>query len=151
MESSRGVLSPPFSSLYAMMSSSDGSTISLTLTPLPVLMTWLLPPRCAPACGPLCVLLTPSVTPPVSAYQSAFRRLSHVSRVLAYNVFVITKLSYLVKFLHISFSQRSKSCTERVVKARARRLILPVRGAYHYPFLVASSDLTSPAPPIKDA
>ena len=86
-----------------------------------------------------------------TTYHSAFRTFSHASRVLAYNVFVITKLSYLVKFFHIPFSQRSTACTEGVVRARARQLILPVRGAYHYPFLVASPDLASPAPPIRDA
>ena len=86
-----------------------------------------------------------------TSYRTAFRTLSHASRVLAYNVFVITKISYLIKFFHIPFSQKATACSEGVIKARARQLILPVRGAYHYPFLVASPDLASPAPPLRDA
>ena len=94
---------------------------------------------------------TKALSDRATTYHSAFRTLSHASRVLAYNVFVITKLSYLVKFFHIPFSQSPTACAEGVVKARARQLILPVRAAYHYPFLVVSPDLASPAPPVRDA
>jgi ribonuclease HI len=77
--------------------------------------------------------------------------LSHASRVLAYNTFIITKVSYLVKFFHIPFSQRPSAGAEGIIKAQARSLLLPVRAAYHYQFLVAPPSITSPGPPITDA
>ena len=85
------------------------------------------------------------------AYRPSFRRLAHASRVLAYNTFIITKISYLVKFFHIPFSLRASTCVEGKIKDHVRKLVLPVRAAYHYPFLVAPTHLTSPGPPVRDA
>ena len=85
------------------------------------------------------------------AYRPSFRRLAHASRVLAYNTFVITKISYLVNFFHIPFSSRAAACVEGKIKDHARKLVLPVRAAYHYPFLIAPPDRASPGPPIRDA
>ena len=84
-------------------------------------------------------------------YLPVFRHLSHASRVLAFNVFIITKISYLVKFFHIPFTQRASACAEGTIKEQARRLILPVLGAYPYCFLIAPPHLASPGNPVRDA
>ena len=84
-------------------------------------------------------------------FRPCMRHLSHASRVLVYNTFIITKMSYLVKFFHIPFKREARACVEGRIKARAMGLLLTIRHSYSYPYLVVPDSMTSPSPPIKDA
>ena len=83
-------------------------------------------------------------------FAPAFLVLSHTHRVLAYNVYIITKISYIVKFFHIPFTERALSCVEGVIQHTARNLIIRSHTAYKYFHLVGPKGIVSPCPPTRD-
>ena len=93
---------------------------------------------------------TKSMIDRATAFHVALRSLDHKARVIAYNTFILTKLSYLMKFFHIPYTDKT-ACTEGRAKALARKLILPLPGAYHHSFLVSNPKRFSPSPPARDA
>ena len=86
-------------------------------------------------------------------FNVSIKALSHHNRVITVNVFITTKLSYLIKFFTLPFTAHAKSCAEGVVKEVVRGLILRYGGkgtAYPYCYLVTLSDQVSPGPPLRD-
>lgn len=84
-------------------------------------------------------------------YRPALRSFSHSSRIFTYNTFIITKISYLIKFFHLPFSTKASASAEGKIKARAWEILLPIRAAYHYSFLISPTSRTSPGVPARDA
>lgn len=85
-----------------------------------------------------------------ACYYSSLRPLPHHSRVQVYNTFILTKLSYLIKFFPIPYKDRSTQCTEGLARAQACRLVLPLPAAYNYSFLISPPSRCSPSPPVLD-
>jgi endonuclease/exonuclease/phosphatase family metal-dependent hydrolase len=84
-------------------------------------------------------------------YATAFRSLSHAHRVLAFNVFIITIISYLIKFYLLPYTERALGCAEGRIQQAARRLVIRSATAYKYIHLISPRNITSPCPPLRDA
>ena len=89
----------------------------------------------------------------VRSFFVAVKALSHSRKVLTYNVFIITKLTYLFKFFHLPFLAKGDGGAEGIIETQARRLLVRFANgsAYAYPFLIAPLDRVGPYPPIRDA
>ena len=83
----------------------------------------------------------------------AIKTLSHSKKVLFYNVFILTKLTYLFKFFHLPFLAKGDGGAVGIIETLARgSLVRFANGsAYAYPFLIAPPDRVGPFPPIRDA
>ena len=77
-------------------------------------------------------------------FAPAFRNFSHTHRVLAFNVFILSKLSYLLNFFNIPVTDRRLSCAVGVIEKAARTLIIRSKTAYHYFHLVGPGSIASP-------
>ena len=86
-----------------------------------------------------------------TSYISTFKTLSHAKRVLAFNVFIATKLSYHTRFFHLPYTTRRLDGAQGIVEAWASRLIIRFGSAYKYVFLISPPSLVGPGPPLRDA
>jgi hypothetical protein len=83
------------------------------------------------------------------AYHSAARCLPHDSRVLVFNTFLFTKLSYIMNFYSLPYGEGCLSAVA-VLERIARRLVINFNNAYIYEHLIQRSDRFGPSPPIRD-
>ena len=74
------------------------------------------------------------------------RSLSKTRRVMLYNVFIITILSYIMKFFPIPYTKEGKGDAESVAAAAARRLILRYGMGTDYPYVYLVSPLNTTGP-----
>ena len=84
----------------------------------------------------------------MSSMITTIKGLSHAKRVLAYNVFIVTLISYHIKFFHLPYTIASTGGAEGIIQTEARRLIRYHNGsAYSYVFLISPLDRVGPSPP----
>ena len=84
-------------------------------------------------------------------FAPSFLSFSHSHRVLAVNIYIITKISYLVKFFNIPSSELQPTYAEGAIKTAAAALIIRSKTAYPYFHLVGPKTIVSPCPPIRDS
>ena len=83
------------------------------------------------------------------AYHSAARCLPHASRVLVFNTFLFTKLSYIMNFYSLPFGEGGLSAVV-VLERVAKRLVINFNNAYIYQHLIEPPDRFGPSPPLRD-
>jgi hypothetical protein len=83
-----------------------------------------------------------------TAYYPVVRRLHHASRVTVFNVFVFSKLSYLMNFYSIPYG--NSSSVVATVERIASRMIVNFNHAYPYFHLIQPTSRFGPSPPVRD-
>ena len=80
---------------------------------------------------------------------TAVRLMHHANRVAAYNIFMFTKLSYLINFYSIPYREGAKAMNTKV-ESCASRLIVNFNCAYSYVHLIQPHDRLGPSPAVRD-
>ena len=91
------------------------------------------------------------LTDRATCYAPAMKQLSHMHRVITFNVFIFTKISYLIKFYILPYTKRALACAEGVIEEVARRLVIRTTNAYPYFHLISPLKIASPGTPLRDA
>ena len=86
-----------------------------------------------------------------TSYRPALKHLAHSARVLAYNTFIFSKISYLIRFFHVPYTTKAGEGAEGVITRHARLITLPLPHAYSYTFLVSPDNKVSPPSAVRDA
>jgi ribonuclease HI len=84
-------------------------------------------------------------------FAPVLKHLSHMHRVITFNVFIITKISYLVKFYPLPYTHKAKGCPQTTIERVARRLVIRSHTAYPYFHLISPNTAASPGTPLRDA
>ena len=84
-------------------------------------------------------------------FALAVKQLSHQHRVITFNVFIITKISYLIKFYQLPYTQKASTCCQSIIEGVARKLVIRSVTAYPYYHLISPHSITSPGTPLRDA
>ena len=84
-------------------------------------------------------------------FFTATRKLSHANRILAFNVFLTSKISYLIKFYSLPYHPHTKAKGEGAIRAQARHMLIRYHGtAFPYAYLIMPHCVVSPSPPLRD-
>jgi ribonuclease HI len=84
-----------------------------------------------------------------TSYLSIVRKLSHAMRILVFNTFLFTKLSYIMQYYSLPYGA-GKSSTVAVVERVAATLIINFHNAYSYTHLLQQSNRLGPSPALRD-
>ena len=84
-----------------------------------------------------------------SAFLPTVRTMSHPQRVAVFNIFLFSKLTYIMNFYSIPYGYDANSLNV-VVREIAMRLIPNFNRAYPYVFLIQPPDRLGPSPPVRD-
>ena len=85
-----------------------------------------------------------------AAVLPAVRKLHHAGRVTAFNVFIFTKLTYIMNFYTIPYGSEKDSLNNVVSKCSAA-LIINFKNAYSHTHLYQPFDRFGPSPAVRDA
>ena len=84
-----------------------------------------------------------------SSYLPVARKLPHASRVMVFNTFLLSKLTYIMEFYSLPYGSGHLSAVA-VVERVAARLVINFRNAYSYTHLIQHKDRLGPSPPLRD-
>ena len=86
----------------------------------------------------------------MSGLLPSVRSLHHASRVTVFNVFLLTKLSYIMNYYSLPYDTTASSAVG-VVERVATKLVINFNCAYPYVHLIQPPDRLGPSPPLRDA